>query len=287
MDLLKTIRAAAGPRRTIGLPDEVIEDFLMSSNDLSEAITMAHDYWKTLDADSTYSKAEELLIQETAQGWCLFYKDYMRAPYIPIAAKGSWLVTLHGAVLNDSGGYGMLGFGHAPAVVLEAMSRPCTVMANVITPSLSQIRFNKAIRNEVGHTRATGCPYSQFLFMNSGSEANAVLDRIVDVTTGHLLSSDLPDAKRGYGKILTVSLEGCFHGRTFKPAVWTHSCTESYINHRCHSINEAKAQSLRTVKPNDCLALQNIFDEAETAGDFIELVIMEAVMGEGKGHFCL
>ena len=35
-------------------------------------------------------------------------------PYVAIAARGPWVVTLKGAVLHDTGGYGMLGFGHTP-----------------------------------------------------------------------------------------------------------------------------------------------------------------------------
>jgi hypothetical protein len=27
-------------------------------------------------------------------------------PYIPLAARGPWIVTLHGAVVHDNGGYG-------------------------------------------------------------------------------------------------------------------------------------------------------------------------------------
>ena len=46
----------------------------------------------------------------------------------------------------------MLGMGHAPSVVLEAMNKP-HVMANVMTPSISQMDFVARIREEVGHTR--------------------------------------------------------------------------------------------------------------------------------------
>ena len=39
----------------------------------------------------------------------------------PLAALGPWIVTSHGAVLHDSGGYGMLGLGHAPDAVVAAI----------------------------------------------------------------------------------------------------------------------------------------------------------------------
>ena len=52
-------------------------------------------------------------------------------------------VTLNGAVLYDCGGYGMLGFGHTPKPIIEAMAKP-QVMANIMTPNLSQLRFDRA-----------------------------------------------------------------------------------------------------------------------------------------------
>ena len=48
-------------------------------------------------------------------GYVNFYPDDAVNPYVALAARGPWIVTLKGAVLHDSGGYGMLGFGHAPA----------------------------------------------------------------------------------------------------------------------------------------------------------------------------
>ena len=273
MESLKSMRNAAGPHQTVGLSDDLIQKFLLKSPELNEAIEMAFAVWKDLDPQMSYKQNEVDLIKQTKEGWCLFYKESYRVPFVPIAAKGSWIITLHGAVVNDSGGYGMLGFGHAPTKVLAAMSRKELVMANVMTPSLSHIRFQKAIRSEIGRTRSNGCPFKEFLFMNSGSEANAVVDRIVDTASGHNEST---------GKALTVSLLQSFHGRTFKPAVWTHSSTEAYLKARCRSLNQTKAETLVTVEANDCKGLVEVFEAAEKAGNFIELVVFEAVMGEGN-----
>ena len=41
---------------------------------------------------------------------------------------------------TKDGGYGMVGFGHAPMAILGVMGRP-QVMANVMTPNLSQLKF--------------------------------------------------------------------------------------------------------------------------------------------------
>jgi acetylornithine/succinyldiaminopimelate/putrescine aminotransferase len=100
-------------------------------------------------------------------------------PYVALAACGPWVVTLKGAVIHDSGGYGMLGLGHTPAPLIEAMAKP-QVMANVMTPSLSQLRIVRALRKEIGHTRSE-CPYAKFLCLNSGSESVSLAGRIADV----------------------------------------------------------------------------------------------------------
>ena len=54
-----------------------------------------------------------------------FYEPSTVNPYIPLAAKGPWIVTTHGAVIHDNGGYGMLGMGHDPTEVMESMSGSC------------------------------------------------------------------------------------------------------------------------------------------------------------------
>jgi acetylornithine/succinyldiaminopimelate/putrescine aminotransferase len=70
----------------------------------------------------------------------------------------------------------MLGLGHAPEAVLKSMNKP-HVMANIMTPSVSQMLFVEALRKELGHTRS-GCPFSSFLCLNSGSESVSVALRI-------------------------------------------------------------------------------------------------------------
>src|SRR3546814_3455305 len=76
--------------------------------------------------------------------------DVSSSDLVALAARGPWLVTLKGAVLYDTGGYGMLGFGHAPQAILDAMAKP-QALANIMTPSLSQLRFTRALRREIGH----------------------------------------------------------------------------------------------------------------------------------------
>ncbi|NDF34148.1 MAG: lysine 6-aminotransferase, partial [Euryarchaeota archaeon] len=52
-----------------------------------------------------------------------FYAPATINPYVAVAAKGPWIVTSHGAVVHDNGGYGMLGGGHGPEDIIDAMSK--------------------------------------------------------------------------------------------------------------------------------------------------------------------
>ena len=70
-----------------------------------------------------------------------------------MAAAGPWIVTSHGAVVHDGGGYGMLGGGHSPRAIMDAMGET-HVMANVMTPNFSQKRFARMLKDEVGTTTA-------------------------------------------------------------------------------------------------------------------------------------
>ena len=168
-DKLAPLRAHTGARRTTGLDDATLERFAARHPDLVEAIDAA-----VAEHERIRAEFPELLDLDEAEqtravqgGYVNFYSDDTVNPYVALVARGPWVVTLNGAVLHDSGGYGMLGFGHTPKAVLEAMARP-QVMANIMTPNLAQLRFERAIRAEVGHTRG-GCPYVKFLCLNSGS----------------------------------------------------------------------------------------------------------------------
>ena len=56
-----------------------------------------------------------------------------------------------------------------------------SVMANIMTPSLSHMRITEKLEKEVGFTRQGPCPYVKFLCMNSGSESVTLAFRISDV----------------------------------------------------------------------------------------------------------
>ncbi len=266
IEKLRSIREASGARKTVGLTDEQLAPF---SGDplLQEAVDRAVEAHAELVASGLASLPEEDLVRRVQADFVNFYDAEAVNPYVALAARGPWLITAHGAVLHDSGGYGMLGAGHAPPGVIEAMSKPW-VMANIMTPSVSQLRFTEALRREIGHRRGR-CPFSRFLVMNSGSEAVTVAMRI----------SDINAKRRAGGTVKFLAQRGAFHGRTDRPAQASSSSLPRYREH-LHSFGTR--DNLIEVEPNDVEGLEAAFAEAEEEGVFIEMVLIEPVMGEGN-----
>ena len=274
IDKLLPLRAH-GARRTTGIDDAILLDFGARHPNLVEAIDAAADEYARVRAEFP----ELLDLDEDAQartvqaGYVNFYSSDTVNPYVALVARGPWIVTLKGAVLHDSGGYGMLGLGHTPPAVIEAMARP-QVMANIMTPNLSQLRFDRALRNEVGHTRGA-CPYDKFLCLNSGSESVSLAARIADTNTK--LMTD-PDARHAGRVIKRVVVKGSFHGRTERPALYSDSSRKTYIQHLASFRGE---DTVLTVEPYDIDALKKVFADADANGWFIEAMFLEPVMGEG------
>ncbi|MBD9435421.1 aminotransferase class III-fold pyridoxal phosphate-dependent enzyme [Pseudoxanthomonas sp. PXM03] len=275
IDHLAPLRAHQGQRLTHGLDDAAIERLAKAHPDLTAVIEAAaaeharlkDEFAELFDLD----EAEQL--RAVQAGYVNFYAEDAINPYIALAARGPWVVTLNGAVLYDAGGYGMLGFGHTPAAVLDAIARP-QVMANIMTPSLSQLRFDRALRKEIGHTRG-GCPFAKFLCLNSGSESVGLAARIADINSK--LMTD-PDGRHAGRTIKRIVVKGSFHGRTERPALYSDSSRKSYQQHLASYRGE---DSVIAIPPYDVDALKQAFADAETKGWFVEAVFLEPVMGEG------
>lgn len=272
---LAPLRAHKGQRLTQGLDDATLERLLGSQPDLTAVIEAAVAEHARLKAEfpDLLELDEADQIKAVQAGFVNFYADDAVNPYIALAARGPWVVTLNGAVLYDAGGYGMLGFGHTPGPVLEAMQRP-QVMANIMTPSLSQLRFDRALRKEIGRSRG-GCPYARFMCLNSGSESVGLAARIADVNSK--LMTD-PGARHAGRTIKRVVVKGSFHGRTERPALYSDSTRKTYLQHLASYRGE---DSLIAIEPYDADALKRAFADAETQGWFIEAIFLEPVMGEG------
>ncbi|HQV49800.1 MAG TPA: aminotransferase class III-fold pyridoxal phosphate-dependent enzyme [Dokdonella sp.] len=272
---LHEMRAIGGKARTVGLSDKLLEGLLPNHAELEAAIDAGYAAFLALRS----SMPELLKLDESEQihavqaDYVNFYPDDGVNPYVALTARGPWIVTLKGAVIHDSGGYGMLGFGHTPKAVLEALSRP-QVMANVMTPSLAQLRLGEALKREVGQTRG-GSPYARFLCLNSGSESVSLAARIADVNAKLMTEAGARHAGR---EIKRLAVKGAFHGRTDRPALYSDSSRKTYEQHLASYRNE---HSVLTVAPYDVEQLRKAFADAERNGWFIEAMFLEPVMGEG------
>lgn len=275
LDTLRELRDYGGRRRTIGLEDEIVERFLASDPRLGRAIedaAAAHRRLRDEDWVDLLREDESDLIDELQDDYLNFYAADTVNPYVPLAARGPWVVTTHGAVLHDNGGYGMLGFGHAPDHVIDAMQSPY-VMANIMTASFSHKRFTDRLKREIGRHRP--CPYDKFVCLNSGSEAMTLASRIADVNTLRMVGKGGPKEGR---KVRILSLSGSFHGRTDRPAQASHSSLPKY-KESLYSFQER--DNLLVAQANDVADLERVFGEAEKNGIFIEAMFFEPVQGEG------
>jgi len=279
---LEDIRKNSGDSDTAGLTDSEIIIFLSLDPSLKEAISQAHDYHvhlrETLD-DQILMRGESSLVEHLQEGFVNFYAPATINPYVAISAQGPWIITSHGAVVHDNGGYGMLGSGHGPKDIVSSMSKNW-VMANVMTASFSQQRFVEALNKELGHTRGH-CPFDRYICVNSGSESVSVSLRIADVNS---FAHTSPGGKHEGKEIKLLAVEQGFHGRTDRPAQLSHSCKDGYDKHLASFRDR---DNLYLVPPNNIQALRDIFDHADKNNVFIELMAIEPVQGEGNPGQCI
>lgn len=272
---LKEIRGSQGGTQTIGLADAVIERFVTRDERLEEAITravafVASEQWRAFLKEAPDDEAEQIeFIQRRIFN---FYYPEAKNPYIPAAAVGPWVVTTKGAVLHDSGGYGMLGFGHCLEEV-ERIIGQSHVMANVMTANLSQRKITEALDKEIGHTRNNKEPvYSRYMFLNSGSEAMTLAGRLADRNAKHVVGDGSNKPTR------SLTLDSSFHGRTERPARLSNICLPNYRKH-LHSFGDRSDVGI--VVHNDIASLERAFADAERQGIFIDALYFEGVNGEG------
>lgn len=276
LEILKPLRDRAGAVRTQGLDDASLLRLSSQFPEIVEAAKAAADLFSQLQSEfaDLLDADEQAQIDATQSGFVNFYAEDAVNPYVALMARGPWIITLKGRVLHDSGGYGMLGFGHTPANVIDTMSKP-QVMANVMSPSLSHLRIARALRKEIGHSRGGVCPYVKFLALNSGSESVSLACRIADVNAKNM--TDVGGAHAGR-TIKRIAVKGAFHGRTERPAIYSDSSRKAYEQHLASFRNE---DSLITIEPYSIEALKQAFADAETKGWHIEAMFVEPVMGEG------
>jgi acetylornithine/succinyldiaminopimelate/putrescine aminotransferase len=275
LEVLHAIRAASGEAWTSGLPDEVVGRFVERDPRLARAIEMAaesRERWQAVHGE-LFRMAEKDLCGHLQSRILNFYPAAGINPYVPLAALGPWIVTSHGAVLHDSGGYGMLGLGHAPSQVVAAVGRPLP-MANVMTPSFSQFDLTERLAREIGRSRGA-CPFGRFVFLNSGSEAVTFTCRVSDI---HARTMTEPGARHAGKPVLRLAITDGFHGRTEGPARLSQSCRPAYARHLA---SFRGTDNLVFVPINDLSALWRTMEDVDRAGMCFEAAFVEPVMGEG------
>ena len=272
---LEDLRRGSGKTRTQGLPDAVVERMAAQFPELAEAIddALAAQHALATEFPDLLKLDEAAQLARVQADFVNFYADDAVNPYVALAARGPWIVTLTGAVIHDSGGYGMLGFGHTPKAILAAMSKP-GAMANIMTPSVSQMRFTRALKANIGTARGS-CPYTKFMCLNSGSESVSLACRIADVNAKLMTDTGGKYAGR---TIKRLAVKGAFHGRTERPAVYSDSSRKAYVQNLASFRDE---HSLLTVEPYNVAQLRQVFADADKNGWFIEAMFLEPVMGEG------
>ncbi len=274
---LRDMKEHGGAALTTGLSDEQILGFLEEGRGIVRAVERAYDRFCALKETHPEFLAlgESEQIARAHEGLTNFYSADAVNPYIALGAAGPWVVTAKGAVVYDCGGYGMLGLGHAPKAVLDAMNQT-HVMANVMTASVQKVDFVNALRKEIGHTRKDGIPFESFLCLNSGSELMSVAARITDIHTKHLTD---PGGRYEGRKVCGLTLKGSFHGRTDRPAHFSDSTIGRYREQLASFAND---DYLLTIEPNSIDELEAVYAAADESNVFIEAFFMEPVMGEGN-----
>lgn len=276
LEKLNAMRAHGGAIQTHGLDDETVLKFAQMDERLGAAVDAAYDEFLALleEEPELMALGEKSLVARVQNGFVNFYPTDAINPYVALAGRGPWVISSRGAVLYECGGYGMLGFGHAPEKALKAMSKP-HIMANVMTPSFSQKRLIDALRKEIGQARGA-CPFERFLCLNSGSEAVTLAARIADINTRIMTD---PGGRHASKPIRILSLKSSFHGRTDRPARFSDSTRKACCKYLA---SFRDYDNLLTVEPNNISQLEQVFDYAEKHQLFIEAFFMEPVMGEGN-----
>ncbi|RME57825.1 MAG: aminotransferase class III-fold pyridoxal phosphate-dependent enzyme [Candidatus Dadabacteria bacterium] len=272
--LLNNIKSFGIKPLTEGLSATRIQQFEKKDKRILKAAQDALNRMKALmkEFPELSNKTEEELVQILPQYIKNFYPPESKTPYVPLAACGPWVVTVAGALVYDTGGYGMLGFGHNPQNILSALSTE-QVMANVMTPSFSQYRCLNKLREAIGIGKE--CPYTHFIFMNSGSEAVEVSTRICDAHSKILTDKG---GKYEGRKIVTVSAVKSFHGRTGKAARISNSSLNTY---RKHLASFRRIDDVLAVTLNRKDELEAVFSRVSNGEIYIDALYLEPVQGEG------
>lgn len=262
-----------GSTMTHGLTDDLLVPF---ENDkyLNRALDLAETNLESIHAHhgEYLSRSEEDCIGVLQEDYENFYEPHFKNPYIPMGSNGPWIVTTHGNVIHDNGGYGMLGLGHTPSEITPALhGHDC--QANIMTASFEAKEFADLLRQELGHRNMTENPFPKFMCLNSGSEGVELALRVSDAYSKQVAP--------GKAKLI-IAMEDSFHGRTTRAGSLSQSCWPKYQK------NLGSWEQLPPVihvPANDSDALREKFRELQGQDVHVEAVVMEPTQGEGAPGF--
>ncbi len=216
-----------------------------------------------LDSKEMIKNIENLDINNLQKNILNLYRPEYLSPFIPVNAKGPWIIGSKGEIVYDVGGYGMLGLGHNPDWSREILSNSY-VMANVMTANIIQKEFTDNLMNHIGQNREKGCPYSKFAVLNSGSEAMELALRIGELN----LSKKNP---------ANIVIKKGFHGRTGNAAKISDSSLALYRKYLSSYQSQEPVFSIEMNNWHECLEKFRLISSKYD----IQTVIAEPVMGEG------
>merc|ERR1719399_611812 len=109
--------------------------------------------------------------------------------------------------------------------------------------------------------------------LNSGSEGNSFITRLVDINTGH---------NHNGRAVKGLVVKDSFHGRTFRAAMLTDTTQSAYEENKAYLLSSVIRDYKLTVEQNNLDALRAVFAEADRKNWFIETMYLEGIQGEGN-----
>jgi len=93
-----------------------------------------------------------------------------------------------------------------------------------------------------------------------------------------------PGGRHAGKQIVGLALRGGFHGRTERPAQFSHSTQRAYARHLA---SFRDLDNLLVIEPNNIAQLEAAFATADEKDLFIESLFLEPVMGEGNPGYAM
>ncbi len=274
--LLTILRPSMQVDASPGIPNLLLQPFLSDPYlqlALQQSVVAKQSLQQQIQSASIpniFEVPEAEAIRVLQQGFQNFYPSTSSTPFIPLAAQGSWIISSHGGVFLDVGGYGKDPLGHGPAALQAVLAEP-HVMMNVMTAQPVQWRLQQALAQAIGLSSVD----FKIQMLNSGSEAVELALTYVERRMQQLGQQSKSQANEYW----LINFRGSFHGRTGRAARVSHSTQLAYQQ---AGLDSTTPYQIKTLEMNDGVALQALFAQAQQQEAQIVGMIIEMVQGEGN-----